>query len=61
MARSSEGEKLVYVSHTQSDNCLEIVQKTDLIEVKTVFVGYDNTNAVRVFTEVKNITDKEII
>ena len=61
MARSSEGEKLLYVSHTQRENCLEIVQKTDLIEVKTVFVGYDNTNAVRVFTEVKNIADKDVV
>ena len=61
MARSSEGGKLIYLSHTQSENCLEIVQKTELIEVKTVFIGYENTNAVRVYTEVKNIADREII
>ena len=61
MARSSEGGKLIYLSHTQSDNCLEILQKTELIEVKTVFIGYENTNAVRVYTEVKNIADREIV
>ena len=61
MTRSSEGEKLEYVSHTQEENRLEIVQKSDLIEVKTVFCGYENTNAVRVYTEVSNISGREIV
>lgn len=61
MANSSEGRILRYVSHTQTDNMLEIVQKSDLVEVKTVFFAYEDTNAIRVYTEVKNISSEEIV
>ena len=61
MFNSSEGERLTYLSHTQTENCLEIVQRSPMVEIKTTFIGYDDTNAVRIFTEVKNITDEEII
>lgn len=61
MANSSEGNRLRYVSHAQTENTLEIVQKSDLIEVKTVFSSYENTNAIRIYTEVKNIADEEIV
>ncbi|MBE5752635.1 MAG: hypothetical protein E7343_01030 [Clostridiales bacterium] len=61
MAYSSEGKRLRYVSHKQTENTLEIVQSSKLIEVKTFFTAYGDTNAVRVYTEVKNITDKEIV
>ena len=60
MVRSSEGERLSYVSHTKRDNTLEIIQQSELVEVKTVFTAYDDTNAVRAYTEVKNISDREI-
>ena len=61
MINSSEGEKLLYVSHTQTENTLTIVQKSELVETMTIFETYDDTNAVRVHTEVKNITDTDII
>lgn len=61
MTNSSEGGRLKYVSHAQSDNTLEIVQKSDLVKVKTVFSAYENTNAVRVHTEVENISNERIV
>ena len=61
MVNSSEGKNLHYVSHTQTARTLEIIQKSELVETKTVFIGYEDSNAIRVYTEVKNIADKEII
>lgn len=61
MVRSSESERLCYVSHERTKNTLKIVQRSALIEVTTVFTTYDDTNAIRVYTEVKNITGAEII
>lgn len=60
MSNSSEGPLLKYVSHTMSENHLEIIQENDIIRVKTVFDCYDDTNAVRVHTEVTNISSKAI-
>ena len=56
MANSSEGRALDYLSHTQTENTLEIVQRSALVEVKTIFTAYDDTQAVRAHTEVKNIS-----
>ena len=61
MAESSEGRRLVYESHTQTENVLEIVEHSELIRVKTAYAAYDGTNAVRVHTEVTNISEKEIV
>lgn len=61
MARSSEGRKLRYVSHEQTENRLVIVQRSNLVEVQSIFERYDGTNAFRTHTAVKNISDKEII
>ena len=61
MVRSSEGERLLYVSHTKHDNTLEVIEQSELVEVKTVFTAYEDTNAVRAYTEVKNIADREIV
>ena len=61
MICSSEGCRLRYVSHTITENRLEIVQKSELIEAKTVFDAFPDTNAVSVYTEVKNISDSEFI
>lgn len=60
-ANSSEGGRLQYVSHSVKSNVLTIIQKSDLIEVKTVFTAYDDTNAVRIYTEVKNISGENIV
>lgn len=58
--RSSEGEKLDYVSRTLWGNRLEIVQKSELIEVRTVLSAYSGTSAFKAYTEVKNISDKPV-
>lgn len=58
---SSEGEKLDYVSHDIKDNQLTIVQRDDLIEVTSHFIAYQNTNAIRIFNVVKNITQSPLI
>lgn len=61
MVRSSEGAKFRYRSHTQSEDCLEIVQESELIRAITTIVGYADTDAVRVYTTVENISSQEIV
>ena len=61
MANSSEGRRLKYVSHTQSETRLEILQRSRLVSVKTVFSAYAGTNAVRVYTEVENVSSDVIV
>ena len=61
MVNSSEGNRLQYVSHKQTDNRLEIVQKSSLIETKTTFISYMGTPSLRIYTEIKNISSREIV
>ena len=61
MVNSSEGKRLEYVSHTQTETSLEIVQRSALIEAKTTFNAYMGTSAVQVYTEIKNISTQEIV
>ena len=61
MAYSSEGRRLRYISHEQTDNKLVITQRSDLVEVRSIYEKYGDTNAIRTCTVVKNITDKEIV
>ena len=61
MVNSSEGERLKYISHNQTENRLEIVQASELVEVKTTFIAYLGTSSVQIYTEVKNISSQEII
>ncbi len=58
---SSEGRRLHYVSHELRGNRLTIVQRSELIEATTVFDGYADTNAVRIHTEVKNISSEDVV
>ena len=58
--RSSEGEKLNYVSHTLSDSSLEIIQRSDLITVKTVLSAYSDAFGFKVYSEITNISDRTI-
>lgn len=58
---SSESKKLAYVSHEIVDNTLIITQSTDKVEVKTYFQRYENTNALRIHTQVKNVSGQEIV
>ena len=60
MIHSSEGERLNYVSHTLSGDVLEIVQKSDLVSVKTVLSTYSGTFSFKAHTEVTNISDEDI-
>lgn len=60
MGISSEGPRLKYVSHHITENCLEIIQRSELVEVKSVFFSYYDTQTIRTYTEVKNISDKDI-
>lgn len=57
---TSEKRRLMYVSHEISANELVIVQRSELIETRSHFVSFEG-GALRTYTEVKNISDKEII
>ncbi len=48
--------KLRYVSHTVEGDTLRMVQKNDILEVTSTFVGYPDTNALRVTQRAKNIS-----
>lgn len=61
LIHASECENLRYVSHTLTDDCLTIVQKSELVEVKTVLQGNSDTDAVSVYTEVKNLSAEELV
>lgn len=61
MANSSEGGRLEYVSHILAENTLIITQRSKLIEAKTTFIKFNDTNAIRIFTEIKNISDGDIV
>ena len=61
MINSSEGSKLKYVSHSESNGKLVIVQKSELVEVTTTFTSFDHCDAFRVKTSVKNISDTPFV
>jgi hypothetical protein len=61
MIGSSEGATMKYVSHTMDDATLVIEQKSELVAVKTYFETYDDTDVIRMHTEVKNISSEDQI
>jgi len=61
LINSSEGIRLKYFSHKTDGNTLTLVQKSGLVQTETVFQCFDNTNAVRVYTSVTNISDDDIV
>ncbi len=61
MVDSSEGNRFKYVSHVQSENSLEIVQRSELIEAVTRFVAFDDCNALQIKTTVKNISNEPLV
>ncbi len=61
MAKSSEGARLCYASHTQTANTLEITQRSELVETVTTFTAYDDCNTLRIKTAVKNISSEPIV
>lgn len=61
MPNSSEGGRLFYCSHKVIENQLEIVQCSKKIETTTVFRRYADNNTLRIYTQVKNISETDII
>ncbi|MBQ8868802.1 MAG: alpha-galactosidase [Oscillospiraceae bacterium] len=57
---TSEAKELCYESHKIADDTLVITQKSEKLCVKTYFVTYNDTNAVRVFSEIENISGAEL-
>ena len=60
MALSTEWEKLKYISHSQTDDSLAIVLRSEKVEAKVVFNGYADCNTIRVHTEYTNLSSEEI-
>ena len=52
--------ELRYVTHTVRDSVLEIVQRSETVEVTSRFEKFDDTNAVRVTQTLKNISGEEL-
>ena len=61
LTNSSEGKRLRYVSHELCEDMLEIVQKSELIGVKTVFSLHGASRAVKIHSEITNISTEKII
>ena len=61
MLNSSEGPELKYVSHTIDGDKLTVVQKSRLVEVTTVFTSYNDAEAFKAKTFVKNISDAPFV
>lgn len=61
LINSSEGSRLRFVSHSIDGDSLSVIQQSDLVRTKTVFTSYDDTNALRIHTEVTNISDACIV
>jgi len=60
MANSSEDCYLRYLAHTQTENMLTLKQRSEWIETTTAFTVYEDCNAIRVYTEVENISAESI-
>lgn len=52
--------ELRYVSHSIENNVFLMRQRSDRLEVISRFEGYDDTNAIRVTQEIKNISGERI-
>lgn len=61
MIRSSESDRLTYVSHRIAGNTLTVVQESPFVQVQSDFTVYDNTNTIRVRTTVTNISSSPVI
>ncbi|MBQ7378151.1 MAG: alpha-galactosidase [Clostridia bacterium] len=61
MIKSSEGKKLRYVAHTQTQNELEIVQQSELVRTVTTFSIHDDSNGVQIRTRVTNLSCEPIV
>ena len=60
MFQSSEWGKLKYIEYSDMGNELTIVQASKLISVTTHFQAYEDTNTIRVWNVITNLTDNPI-
>ena len=60
LAFSSEWNKWKYLGHEISENDLKITLSSPKVQAEVVFTGFDDTNAVRVYTVYTNISNEEI-
>ena len=60
MFQSSEWGKLKYIEYSDTGNELTIVQASKLISVTTHFQAYEDTNTIRVWNVITNLTDNPI-
>ena len=58
--RCSESDGLKYLSHTIAGDTLTVTQANNLCEVTTVFRSFEDTSAVQIFTEVRNISEESV-
>lgn len=58
MSDSEQAHKLRYVSHSQKEDTLTIVQRSDIAEVTSFYTQYTDTNALRVTQTIKNLSDE---
>lgn len=61
MIRSGTGGALRYVAHEIAGDTLTLTQRSDELIVRTVLRAYGDTNALRAYTEVENVTDEEVV
>ena len=59
--RTSESNELKYISHKVLDNKLIIVQRSNKVEVRTVFTSFSNGNTITIYNEITNIDTQDII
>ncbi|MBQ8747951.1 MAG: alpha-galactosidase [Clostridia bacterium] len=57
---SGETDFLRYVTHSAAEDTLIITLQSSRIEANLVFTAYDDTNTFRVYTEIRNISGREI-
>jgi alpha-galactosidase len=43
------------------DHTLCITQESELVRVRTIFASYEDTNTIRAYTEVENISERQIV
>ena len=61
LTNSSEGKRLKYRSHELKADSLTVIQESELIRVKTVFSSHGDADAVRIHSEITNISSEDIV
>ena len=58
--QSSEFNRLKYLSHNVTDNVFTIIQRSELVEVETIFQRFGDTDALRIYNRVTNISARAV-